>query len=86
MRAGPKGQITVEPLNFTGWPADRAARRERFITEYLIIPRGHGAGEPFLLREFQSKIISGAFALVFAPGWYPCHGRTAKPCWPLRWR
>src|SRR5215208_6235827 len=62
MRAGPKGQITVEPLNFTGWPADRAARRERFISEFLIVPRGHGAGEPFLLREFQSKIISGAFA------------------------
>src|SRR5215218_6285303 len=59
MRAGPKGQITVEPLNFTGWPADRAARGERFITQCLIIPRGHGAGEPFLLREFQSKIISG---------------------------
>src|SRR5829696_1580401 len=62
MRAGPKGQIAVEPLDFTGWPADRAARRERFISEFLIVPRGHGAGEPFRLREFQSKIISGAFA------------------------
>jgi phage terminase large subunit-like protein len=62
MRPGPKGQINVEPLDFTGWPAERAARRERFITEFLIVPRGHGAGQPFRLRDFQSEIICGAFA------------------------
>ena len=35
MRAGPKGTITAEPLDFTRWPANRARRRERFITDYL---------------------------------------------------
>jgi hypothetical protein len=62
MKAGPKGNVTAAPLDLTGWPADRAARRERFISEFLIVPRGQGAGEPFRLREFQSKIITGAFA------------------------
>ncbi|WP_028476095.1 terminase large subunit domain-containing protein [Nocardia sp. CNY236] len=62
MRAGPKGQITAEPLDFKGWPRDRAKRRERFIKTYLVTPRGHGAGNPFVLRGFQSEIVRGAFA------------------------
>jgi phage terminase large subunit-like protein len=62
MRAGPKGTITAEPLTFTRWPAGRARRRERFIGDYLVTPRGHGAGEPFTLRPFQREIIRGSFA------------------------
>lgn len=62
MRAGPKGAVTAEPLAFPRWPADRAKRRERFIGEYLVTPRGHGAGEPFRLRPFQREICRGSFA------------------------
>lgn len=62
MRAGPKGTITADPLELSGFPAGRAKRRERFIGEYLVTPRGHGAGEPFKLRPFQREIIGGAFA------------------------
>ncbi|GAB4082088.1 terminase large subunit [Modestobacter muralis] len=62
MRAGPKGVITADPLDFTGWPPGRAARRERFIREFLVVPRGHGAGKPFRLRTFQRQIVRGAFA------------------------
>jgi Phage Terminase len=62
MRAGPKGAVTADPLTLTGWPKGRAARRERFIGEYLVTPRGHGAGEPFKLRPFQREIIRGSFA------------------------
>lgn len=62
MRAGPKGAVTADPLAFTGWPAGRARRRERFIGEFLVTPRGHGAGEPFKLRPFQRDIVRGAFA------------------------
>lgn len=62
MRGGAKGQITAEPLDFKGWPKDRAKRRERFIREYLVTPRGQGAGGPFKLREFQREIVRGAFA------------------------
>ncbi|MCH9668950.1 MAG: terminase large subunit [Actinomycetia bacterium] len=62
MKSGAKGTITADPLAFTRWPADRAKRRERFIGEYLVTPRGHGAGEPFKLRPFQREIIRGSFA------------------------
>lgn len=62
MRAGPKGAVTADPLDFTGWPAGRAKRRERFISEFLITPRGVGANEPFKLRSFQQDIIRGAYA------------------------
>lgn len=62
MKAGPKGSITADPLNFTGWPTARAKRRQRFIGEFLITPKGVGAREPFALRPFQREIIAGAFA------------------------
>ena len=62
MKSGAKGTITADPLTFTRWPADRAKRREKFIGEYLVTPRGHGAGEPFKLRPFQREIIRGSFA------------------------
>lgn len=62
MRAGPKGAVTADPLTFTGWPTGRARRRERFIGEFLLTPRGQGAGEPFRLRPFQREIVAGSFA------------------------
>lgn len=60
--AGPKKKITAEPLDFKGWPRDRARRRARFIKEFLLVPRGHGAGKPVKLRDFQKEILAGAFA------------------------
>jgi phage terminase large subunit-like protein len=62
LRAGPKTEITVPPLSFTGWPAGRAARRLRFVADYVVTPRGHGAGDPLKLRRFQRDIVTGAFA------------------------
>lgn len=63
MKSGAKGTITAEPLDFSDYPADRAARRERFVAEFLLTPKGAGAGEPFRLREWQLDIVRGAFAL-----------------------
>ena len=60
--AGPKKAITVDPLDFSDYPEDRAERRLRFIAEYVVTPRGHGAREPFKVREFQRDIVVGAFA------------------------
>jgi hypothetical protein len=40
MKAGPKGAVRAKPLTFEGWPASRAKRRERFIGEYLVTPKG----------------------------------------------
>ncbi len=62
MRAGPKGTIDAPPLDFIGWPRDRAKRREKFVRDYLLVPRGHGAGRPVKLRDFQKEIVRGAFA------------------------
>ncbi len=62
MRAGPKGSVAADPLDFAGWPSGRARRRERFISEYLITPKGVGARQPFTLRPFQREIVRGAFA------------------------
>lgn len=62
MKAGPKAQVEAPPLDLTGWPRDRAKRREKFIREYLTVPKGHGAGKPVRLREFQQDIVRAAFA------------------------
>ena len=62
MKAGPKGQIRAAPLDFSGLPGDRAGRRLAFIADYLVVPKGVGAGKPVRLRDFQTEIISGAFA------------------------
>lgn len=62
MKSGAKGTVTAEPLVFSGYPANRARRRQKFIGDYLVTPRGHGAGEPFKLRPFQRQIIEGSFA------------------------
>lgn len=64
LKAGPKAAITALPLDFTGWPTERAERRIRFIEQFLLVTKGVGAGEPFLLRDWQSDLVRG----VFAPG------------------
>ncbi|NLF19363.1 MAG: terminase large subunit, partial [Lentisphaerae bacterium] len=61
-KAGPKARITVEPLAFDGWPADRAARRLRFIREFVVVPKGVGAKGPFRVRPWQEELVVGAFA------------------------
>lgn len=62
MKSGAKGTIKVEPLDFKGYPRDRAKRRLRFIKEYVLVPKGVGAGKPVQLRQFQKEIITGAYA------------------------
>lgn len=62
MKGGAKGTIKAVPIDFSGWPTDRAARREDFISVFLVTPRGVGAKEPFNLRDFQREIVRGAFA------------------------
>ncbi|RUP03026.1 MAG: terminase large subunit [Mycobacterium sp.] len=62
MKAGPKGSVLAAPLDLSRYPTGRAKRREKFIGEHLVTPRGHGAGEPFDLRPFQRQIVRGSFA------------------------
>lgn len=62
MKSGAKGTIDAAPLDFSHYRGGRANRREKFIGEYLITPKGSGAGKPFNLRPFQREITRGAFA------------------------
>jgi phage terminase large subunit-like protein len=62
MKAGPKGTVKAAPLDFSRYPRDRAERRLRFVADYLIVPKGVGAGKPVRLRDFQTEIVRGAFA------------------------
>lgn len=62
MKSGAKGTIKADPLDFTGWPRDRAKRRMRFVREYVLTPKGAGAQKPMKLRPWQREIVAGAFA------------------------
>lgn len=62
MKQGAKGVIKADPLDFTGWPRDRAKRRLRFIRDYVVTPKGVGAKKPFRVRPWQREIVTGAFA------------------------
>ena len=62
MRAGPKGNIGVEPLELSGLPSARGERRIRFVEQYVVTPKGVGALEPMTLRPWQQEIVRSAFA------------------------
>ena len=62
LKAGPKAAVTAEPLDFAGWPRDRAKRRERFVREFVVTPKGQGALKAFRLRPWQKDIVRGAYA------------------------
>ena len=64
MRAGPKRQVTAEPLDLEHLPAQRGHRAVRFIEQYLKVPKGKGARRPVKLRSWQRDIVRR----VLAPG------------------
>lgn len=62
LKAGPKARIEAPPLDFKGWPRDRAKRRIKFVETFVIVPKGQGAKKPLRLRPWQKEIVLGAFA------------------------
>lgn len=60
-RAGAKGAITADPLDFTGWPEPGWERLVRFVQEYVVVPKGVGAGGAFEMRPWQVEIVKGLF-------------------------
>ncbi|WP_193045283.1 terminase large subunit domain-containing protein [Mycolicibacterium baixiangningiae] len=62
MKSGAKGTVKVAPLDFSGLPDGRAARRLAFIERYLKVPKGVGAKAPIHLRDFQVEIVETVFA------------------------
>lgn len=66
-RAGAKGAITADPLDFTDWPKPGWKRLVRFAEEFVVVPKGVGAGEPFRLRPWQVDIVKGLFPMRGRP-------------------
>jgi phage terminase large subunit-like protein len=62
MRAGPKADVKVPPLDLDSLPENRADRRIAFVHKYLKVPRGYGIGTPMRLRDWQQTIVRGALA------------------------
>jgi phage terminase large subunit-like protein len=60
MRAGPKPAVNGSPLPLRG-----SRRRElavaRFATDYIRVPRGHGARKPLRLRPWQRSLIASTW-------------------------
>lgn len=58
MKAGPKAAIEAGPLDLSMLPDKRDYRRiSAFALEYLKVPKGTGALEPFKLRKWQQNDI-----------------------------
>jgi phage terminase large subunit-like protein len=57
LKSGPKAPITAPPLDFSDLPAPGWERVDAFAREYLRVPKGTGAREPFRLRDFQLDIV-----------------------------
>src|SRR5699024_9686968 len=62
LKAGPKAAVDETPLDLSMLPAKRDYRRiDAFAREYLRVPKGVGAGDPFRLRPFQRQIVKKMF-------------------------
>jgi len=62
-RPGPKSAITAAPLDFSDLPAPGWKRVDAFAREYLKVPRGTGAREPFRLRRWQLDIVKALYPM-----------------------
>lgn len=60
--AGPKKAVTAGPLDLSMLPQKRDYRRiDAFAREFLKVPKGTGAGEPFKMRRWQKNDIAKRF-------------------------
>ena len=77
MRAGPKSAVNPFKLNLDGLPVKRDYRRiTAFADQFLKVPKGTGALEPFKLRKWQQDI---ARAMYPATGKRPRQGLVSMP-------
>lgn len=81
-KPGPKGPITVPPLDFSDAPERGWPRIVWFAETYLRVPKGIGAKEPFRLRDWQVEIVKQFFptdAEVAAGTRVPLQGVVSLP-------
>jgi phage terminase large subunit-like protein len=60
-RPGPKAPVTAPRMDFSGLPERGWERVIAFAEEYLRVPTGEGAREPFRLRDWQVDIVRRLF-------------------------
>lgn len=56
MRRGPKGAVDESPLPFRS-RKQGVERFAAFVSKYLIVPKGNGAGKPMRLRAWQVEML-----------------------------
>jgi phage terminase large subunit-like protein len=78
LKSGPKGDITAEPLTFDEMPAPGWERIDAFAREYLRVPKGTGAKEPFILRPWQLDILKQLYPMPHE-GKRPRQGLVSMP-------
>jgi phage terminase large subunit-like protein len=62
LRSGPKVLARADPLDLSALPAKRDWRRvEAFLVQFLTIPKGQHARQPFRLEPFQRTILRSLF-------------------------
>ena len=77
MRAGPKTAVNPFSLNLDGLPSKRDYRRiAAFSQQFLMVPKGTGALEPFKLRKWQRDIAREMYP---ATGKRPRQGLVSMP-------
>src|SRR5690625_7364961 len=58
MKMGPKSSTAEDPLDLSMLPEKKDYRRiDKFAREYLRVPKGAGAGDPFRMRGWQKNEI-----------------------------
>lgn len=76
-RYGPKQATAEDPLDVSGLPSKLDYRRiDAFAREFLRVPKGVGAGEPFKLRPWQRAIVK---AMYPPTGKRPRQGLVSMP-------
>lgn len=56
MKAGPKGKVDESPLPFRP-RVEGSARFGKFCEKFILVPKGHGAGSPLILRPWQLDLV-----------------------------
>ena len=60
-KPGPKSEITAAPLDFSDAPPRGWQRVVWFAKTFLVVPKGVGAKQPFVLRDWQVDIVQSLF-------------------------
>lgn len=77
-KPGPKTEITAPPLDFSDAPERGWPRIVWFSENYLVVPKGVGAKQPFRLRPWQVEIVQRMFPAA-SEGRRPRQGLISLP-------